>query len=209
MRKLFILCFFVQIAFTVNAQTAKSKKMAKPFKVAAAVGYASPVERSGNKSLSKAGFVYSIEPQYELIKNLDLGFRIEHAFIQRPEFIDNNYYNQGAAKFMLSGALTANYVLLAANKLRPYLGAGVGLYYVPSSDPVYRIGNTIATYPLPTTTNIGGVGRIGLKFGVGNVELAYNFIGDTSVKNTSTGLTLTGNNSYFSIKAGLTIGGNR
>ncbi|WP_080058620.1 hypothetical protein [Spirosoma aerolatum] len=209
MRKLFILVL-LQIAYTAHAQTATAllpSKPARPFKVLASVGYASPVDLSGNKSLGKAGFVYSLEPQYEIAKNVDLGARIEQAFIQRPEYIDKTYYKSALAKFTLSLVATANYTFNVSGSLKPYIGTGIGLYYVQSSNPTYTIGTTIATYPLPTTINLGGIARLGVKFGIAHLEGAYDFIGDTSVRNTSTGLTLTGSNSYYTIKAGLRFGG--
>ncbi|GAB4028315.1 outer membrane beta-barrel protein [Spirosoma gilvum] len=209
MRKLFVLGLLL-IAYTSHAQTATAllpSKAPNPFKVVASVGYASPVDLSGNKSLGKAGFVYSLEPQYEVAKNLDLGARIEQAFILRPEYIDKTYYKSALAKFTLSLVATANYTFNVTSSLKPYIGTGVGLYYVQASDPTYTIGSTIATYPLPTTINLGGIARLGVKFGIAHLEAAYDFIGDTSVRNTSTGLTLTGSNSYYSIKAGLRFGG--
>ena len=194
MQKLFLFGSLL-ISFVANAQ----------FKVNVAGGYASPVDRVGESDFIKPGFVYSVEPQYELGKNLEVGVRLEQAFIKRAEYLYNDIYNQTKAKSMLSGTLTANYVINIGSSLKPYVGAGVGVYYTDKSDQTYQSVN----YPLPTTVALGGLGRVGLKFKLLNIEANYNLIGDTRVTNAATRLTMTAKNSYFSVKAGLTIGGSR
>ncbi|WP_332368461.1 hypothetical protein [Spirosoma telluris] len=152
--------------------------------------------------------MYSLEPQYELdkfIKNLDLGLRLEQAFVQRTEYLDKNLSFPTQAKSIMSAALTANYVINTGFAFRPYIGVGVGFYYVDKSTPIY----SSISYPLPVTTNIGGLGRVGIKYKILHVEAAYNLVGDTSVKNSTSGLTMTADNSYLTIKAGLTIAGSR
>ncbi|GAB4049890.1 outer membrane beta-barrel protein [Spirosoma litoris] len=200
MRKLFLL-FLLQISFAGFAQK-------KPFKVTIAVGFSDPTYRAPKTDFAKAGFVYSLEPQYELdkfIKNLDLGFRLEQAFVQRTEYLDNNLSFPTQTKSIMSGVLTANYVLNTGSALRPYIGAGIGLYYADKSTPIY---NSIS-YPLPVTANLGGMGRLGIKYKIWHLEAAYNLVGDTSIKTTTSGLTMTADNSYLTVKAGLTIAGNR
>lgn len=200
MRKLFLL-FLLPISFVGFAQN-------KPFKVTIAGGFAAPTYKAEKTDFSKAGFVYSLEPQYELdkfIKNLDLGFRLEQAFVQRTEYLDNALSFPTQTKSIMSGVLTANYVINTGFALRPYIGAGVGLYYAEKSTPIY----SSISYPLPVTTNLGGLFRAGIKFKILHVEGAYNLVGNTSVKNSTSGLTMTADNSYYSIKAGLTIGGSR
>lgn len=222
MRKLFAL-LFVLVSFAASAQTAqpdtltkvkplvKSTRPAKPFKVTIAGGYAASANVPGNTNadLSKAGFVYSLEPQYELSRNLEVGVRLEQAFIQRPEVLDNNISLATKAKSILSASLTANYVLNTSMGLKPYIGLGAGFYYAESSQQTYQLAGTssVVSYPLPTTTAFGGLGRIGVKYGIVHVEANYNLISDTSITNAASRLTLTANNSYFSLKAGLTIGG--
>lgn len=200
MRKLFVL-FLLQISFAGLAQN-------KPFKVTIAGGYSDPTYRASKNDFAKAGFVYSLEPQYELdkfIKNLDLGIRLEQAFVQRTEYLDNALSFPTQTKSIMSAALTANYVIRTGFALRPYIGVGVGFYYADKSTPIY---NSIS-YPIPVTTTVGGLGRVGLKFKILHVEAAYNLVGDTSVKNSTSGLTMTADNAYFTVKAGLTIGGSR
>ena len=181
------------------------------FKVTVAAGYAVPTYQGGGNQITKAGFLYSVEPQYELGKHLEVGLRFEQAFILRPEFIDQNIAFQSKAKSTLSGLLTANYVIASIGAFKPYLGVGGGLYYVAASEQARQqvTGAPTTSYPLPTTVNLGGVGRVGVKYRFIHVEADYNLIGDTSVKNSATGLTLTAKNSYFGVRAGVTIGGKK
>jgi len=224
MRTLFAL-LFVLASFAANAQITqsdslirikppvKSSRPAKPFKVSIAGGLAAPADVPANidKDLSKAGFVYSLEPQYELTRNLEVGVRLEQAFIQRPEILDNNISLATKAKSILSASLTANYVINTSIGVKPYVGVGAGFYYAESSQQTYQLSGTssVVSYPLPTTAAFGGLGRVGVKYGIVHVEANYNLISNTSVTNAASRLTLTANNSYFSVKAGLTIGGSR
>jgi outer membrane protein W len=218
MRKFFVI-LLVMVSCVVNAQTvipeapprpAKSTKPAKPFKVKLAGGYASPANDMGESNFVKGGLAYSIEPQYELTRNLEVGVRFEQAFVQRSEALAKDIFYASKAKSILSGALTANYVINTSTGFKPFIGVGVGAYYTDASSQTYQSsGNPSVAYPLPATVSLGGLARVGVKYGIVHVEADYNLISDTSVKNAATGLTLTAKNTYFGIKAGLTIGGSR
>ncbi|AUD02552.1 hypothetical protein [Spirosoma pollinicola] len=216
MRKLFVI-MLVMVSVVANAQTAapatptkpaKSTKSNKPlFKMTLAGGYASPLN-TGENGFAKAGVVYSIEPQFELSKNLEVGLRFEQAFIQRSEALKNDIYYASKAKSIMSGAVTANYVISTSTGLKPFVGLGAGLYYADASSQTFQSsGNPSVTYPLPTTFAVGGLGRVGVKYKILHLEAAYNLVSNTSVKNAATGLTLKADNSYLSLKAGITIGG--
>ena len=204
MRTLFI-SLFVLVSCVAVAQNAK------PFKVSIAGGYALPANKSTNDNVSKAGFAYSLEPQYELTKNLEVGVRFEQAFIKRPEILDEVFYFTTNTKSIMSAVVTANYVMRVGTSLRPYVGVGGGLYYAEKSEQRQpsSSGSSLVYYPLPVTTAFGGMGRIGVKYGIVHVEANYNLISDTSVTNGATRLTLTAKNSYFGFKAGITIGGSK
>lgn len=179
----------------------------KPFKVNVAAGYALPTEKGGGTGLSKGGFVYSIEPQYRIINNVDVGVRIEQAFIQRSEAIDKVIFLPTKTTSVLSGLVTLNYTLNLSGTFRPFVGIGGGVYYAGESNQVYRSGSSSVPYPLPATAILGGMGRVGVKFGAFSVLADYNVVSDTQVTNNATKLTLSAKNSYFSLKAGFTFGG--
>ena len=200
MRQVFLLCCLL-ISGSSFAQ----------FKFTVAGGYATPTYRGETNKIVKSGLLYSVEPQYQFGKHLEIGLRFEQAFIQRPEFIDQNITFQSKAASTTSGLLTANYVIAAIGSIKPYVGIGGGLYYIGASEQTRQqvTGGTTANYPLPTTINLGGVGRVGVKYRFIHLEADYNLVGDTSVKNSATGLTLTAKNSYFGVRAGVTIGGSK
>ena len=179
----------------------------KPFKVNVAAGYAAPSDKDDGNGLTKGGFVYSLEPQYRIINNVDVGVRIEQAFIQRSEAIDKVIFLQTKATSVLSSLVTLNYTLKLSGAIRPFVGIGGGLYYTGKSDQVYRSGSSSVPYPLPATAVFGGMGRVGVKFGAFSVLADYNLVSDNSVTNSATNLTLSAKNSYFSLKAGFTFGG--
>jgi hypothetical protein len=199
MRKL--VCTLLLLApLVTNAQRLKL------FAVNVAAGYAVPMRESANDDYSKAGFLYSIEGQYQMINHLVFGLRFEQAFVQRPEFLDNNLFFASKANAIYSAALTASYLFNTGRDIQPYIGVGPAFYHVdPSEQITTGLGLTVR-YPLPATNNIGGLARIGVKYGRVNLEGNYNLVSNTSVTNNATGRTMTAKNSYFSVKAGFTIG---
>lgn len=200
MRKLFLSALLF-IPVLVSAQNTK------PFKVNVAAGYAITGDYSNSNAIRKGGFLYSIEPQYRILPNLDLGFRYEQVFMQRPEFIDEATVFQTNTKSILSGLITATYTLNLSGTLKPYLGIGAGLYHASPSEQRNSLFGITTAYPLPATNVIGGVARVGVKKGRGSLELAYNLVNDTRVTVTATNRTLMAKNSYISAKIGFTIGG--
>ncbi|MCK8490624.1 porin family protein [Spirosoma sp. RP8] len=201
MRQLLFLAFMFVSSVTVAQSLG-------PFKLNASLGYASPADRSGDKDGSKGGFVYSLEPQYEIGRHLDVGVRFEQAFIQRPEVLGNIIFFDSQAKSLMSGALTLTYTVGKSTAFRPYVGGGVSFYRAAASEQqVMGAANTTLFYALPVTNKLGGLLRAGIKFWQFNVEAAYNFLDDTTVINEFTNAKLIGKNEYFSLKAGYTLGG--
>ena len=192
------------VSSVVSAQSLTS------FKLNVMAGYASPLDRSGNKDGSSPGFVYSVEPQYEITRHLDVGIRFEQAFIQRPEVLGNLIYFNTQAKSMMSGALIVNYNVGNIRAFRPYVGAGAAFYRSdPSTQQVMGAGSTPLYYALPVTNKWGALVRAGIKVFQFNVEAAFNLLDDTNVVNEFTNAKLIGKNEYFSVKAGYTFGGAR
>lgn len=200
MRKL-LFSALILVPFIASAQTSK------PFKVNVAVGYAATADYSNSNSIRKAGFVYNLEPQYRVIPNLDIGLRLEQAFAQRPEYIDESTVFQTKTKSIMSGIITANYSINVGGSIQPFIGVGGGLYYAePSAQSDTRFGIT-TQYPLPTTTVAGGMARVGVRWGRVNLLADYNLVTDTRVTVSATNRSLAAKNSYFSVKAGFIIGG--
>ncbi|MBD2757666.1 outer membrane beta-barrel protein [Spirosoma validum] len=200
MRKLFFSVLLL-IPFLASAQTTK------PFKVNVAVGYAATADYSNSNSIKKAGFVFNLEPQYRVISNLDIGLRLEQAFVQRPEFIDESTVFQTKTKSIMSAVVTANYSINIGGSIQPFVGIGGGLYHTePSAQSDTRFGIT-TQYPLPATNVAGGMARVGVRWGRLNLLADYNLVSDTQVTVSATSRALAAKNSYFSVKAGFIIGG--
>lgn len=206
MSKLLAVLFFL-ISSVAVAQRFES------FKLNVAVGYASPIDRKdiyGNKDAGKGGLAYSLEPQYSLTNHFDIGLRVEQAFIQRPEILENSIAFKTQVKSILSGLLTVNYLIGKGSVFRPFVGGGGGYYYATQSEQqVLGAGNTILYYPLPATNKWGGMVRAGFQIFQFRLEGAYNIIENTTVQNEFTRAILRGENRYFSVKAGYTLGSGR
>ena len=147
-----VICTFV--AFSASAQEFK------PFKVNVSLGYAKPA--SGGSSDS---FLFSLEPKYSLNRQFDLGVRLEQAvLVQNLNVVGtgkqaNGTFNQ---KVLFSSLLKGTY-FLSANRFRPYVGGGAGLYHVLASN------QTITNGTIDQNTNATDEGnKFGLWCGVGS-----------------------------------------
>lgn len=179
------------------------------FKLNVAAGFAKLQKASkfSSSDQPKGGLVYSIEPQFGLGNNLDIGLRFEQAFIKRPEILDEVLLYQSQSQSILSGALTLTYRIGTSSTVQPYIGVGAGVYYTAKSDQTfYDTMNSYYEYPLAAAAKVGGLGRVGLALGPVTLEGAYNLVSNTSVTNTVARKTLVGQNSYFSLKVGYTFG---
>lgn len=180
------------------------------FKLNIAAGFAK-FQKAAKFSTSdqpKGGLVYSIEPQFGLGDNIDIGLRFEQAFIKRPEILDEVLLFQSQTQSMLSGALTLTYRIGNSSSVRPFVGVGAGMYYAGKSDQTfYDTMNSYSEYPLSGKAKLGGLGRVGVALGPVTLEGAYNLVSNSTVTNTVARLTLVGQNSYFTLKAGYTFGG--
>ncbi|GAB3938454.1 hypothetical protein [Larkinella terrae] len=179
------------ISFAVSAQDYK------PLKVNISAGKA---QISGK---SEGGFLVSVEPRYGKSNYFDLGLRLEAAGAQRLLQI-NGQQQKSEAKFFGSGLLTGNFYLTGAG-LRPYIGAGVGLYQfgrvtfgdIPESERV----------DFDPSTRFGGMIRAGLKLGHINAAVEYNMV--SASKYTINGDPLKATNNYVGFKIGLDLGGGK
>lgn len=177
-------------------------------RITASFGYAKFQKASKFSSSDQpdGGFVASIEPQLAL-GSIDIGLRVEQAFMKRPEILDEVLLYKSQAESILSGALTLTYRIGTSTTVRPYVGVGAGVYYVGKSEQIRQDAiNSSYSYPLPAAAKPGGLARVGVALGPIVLEGAYNLVSDTSVENTVDRKTLVGKNSYFSLKAGYTFG---
>ena len=195
MRNLFITLFGL-LAFGATAQTFK------PVKVNLSVGYARPADTG-----SAGGALLSLEPKYGLNDQLDLGFRVEGAFMGRA-LAYNGKTTQTQINFAGSYLLTSTYMLTTSH-FRPYIGLGAGLYTTVGASLTTDSSNgnlKVDEASVRGGRKFGGMARIGAKYGHLNVGLEYNLIPATEISLTSMQV-IRGNNSYFGFKLGIDIGG--
>lgn len=169
----------------VNAQA--EQKTFKPFKVDIAVGYALP---SG--SGSKAGALFAVEPKYALNDNLTVGLRMEAALTAQGQIV-NGVMDQGDVKASSSYLATADY-FFNTNRLRPFVGAGAGIYSNASANIDPTISDNVKA-----GSRFGFAPRAGFEIGHFRTAVEYNVAGKTG----------TVNHNYLGIKLGFFIGGGR
>ncbi|GAB3945279.1 hypothetical protein GCM10028805_14100 [Spirosoma harenae] len=184
------------VAFSATAQ------QYKPFKVNVSVGYAKPL----NAGVS-GGFLAAVEPKYGVSDHFDLGFRLELASVARG-VQNNGTTTTGDVGAFLSYLITGNY-LFGDGNVRPFLGAGLGLYTIGAGGTVVisSNGQPNQNINLVSDTKFGGLIRGGIKAGHFVAAVEYN-AAPTTKSSTST-LEVTSENAYLGIKIGVDLGGGR
>jgi hypothetical protein len=126
----------------------------KPFKVDAGMGYARP-QGKGNKS----GVLLYMEPKFNLLDKLSVGVRTEATAMARGYLDINQTAVTGNAGLSLSFLGTADYYFI--NRLiRPYIGAGAGIYNLIGVNATTGNGGSIQ---LPAETKFGTMVRAGVE----------------------------------------------
>lgn len=187
---------FLLVALSATAQTYK------PFKVNVSVGYAKPL----NAGVS-GGFLFAVEPKYGISDNFDLGLRLETAVVARGIQDNGNTFTSDVGAFS-SALITGNY-LFGTGGVRPFLGAGVGLYTIGAAGTVVtdKNGQNPQNVTFVNDTKFGGMIRGGIKAGHFVAAVEYNAAPTTS---STVGTTrVTSENAYVGIKVGFDIGGGR
>ena len=128
----------------------------KPFKIDVSAGYAIP-QTSG----AKGGLLFAMEPKYAFTGDqFSFGLRLEAAILTPAE--DSADISTQQSQANISGLLTADYYF-NNNNLRPFLGAGCGLYSM-----VNQTGKANEGDLLPTATfsnRLGFMLRGGFEWG--------------------------------------------
>ncbi len=192
---------FLLVALSATAQEFK------PFKVNLSLGYA----RSLGAGVS-GGFLVAAEPKYGITDNIDLGLRMEAAFVLRG-VVDNGQTLTADAGVFGSYLLTGNY-LFGTGSIRPFLGAGVGFYRIGAAGTtvIDKNGNN-EEIKFVNDTKFGGMIRAGIKAGhfVASVEYNAAPTSKATVGSITAGTvrTISSENAYLGIKLGFDIGGGR
>lgn len=162
----------------------------KPFKVDFGMGYARPQGKG-----SKAGVLLYIEPKHNLMDRIALGLRTEATAMARgyADREGTQFSANGEAGLSLSFLGTADYYF--TNRLvRPYIGAGAGIYNLVGVELTSNNGGSGA---IPAETKFGGIARVGVEIWHIRAGLEYNFVAKTGQIN----------NNYLGLKIGIVLGG--
>jgi hypothetical protein len=179
MKKTLLLLAFVGFSLLVKAQSETYHN----FKVDLGIGYAIPSAGSGG---TKAGATFTIQPHYRLSDELALGLRIEGAGLG----YENQETNDSKVKISIltSYCATGEYYL-AKTGLRPFVGAGAGIFTQSAEVDSDTGGKLASAHP----SDFGFFPEAGIEAGHFRLSADYNIIGNS--------------NSYFAVKIGAFFGG--
>ena len=194
--------FILSSTITLSAK-AQDKVHLKPFKFDLSIGYAIP----GGEGV-KGGIILAGEPKYAVIPNLAVGLRFEGAIIAKFSGYDEDG-NAMDTKVKAAGSYlaTGDYYFTNNFALRPFAGAGAGIYSIAGIEVNSTSGKVSGG------SEFGGMVRAGIEAGHFRLGLEYNMVPKTTFEgydsdgNYRTGLT--SSNSYIGIKIGAFIGGGR
>lgn len=171
----------------------------KAFKVGVGIGYAVPGAGEG----AGGGFLMYLEPAYRATDQVLVGLRLEGAFMVRGlEGIDNDDV-AGDASSVASYTLNTHFYF-NNNDVRPFVGAGVGLYSLAAAKFNTATNNDPDLDEIGAETRFGFYPKIGIDAKHFNLTLDYNVIPPTDIPG---GGEI--KNSYLGIRAGISIGGGR
>lgn len=195
MKKIYFL-----LALTILGLSTMAQEL-RPFKVDLSLGYAIP-----GGSGSKGGILFSVEPKYAVISNLSVGLRMEGAVMARFNGFDEEG-NPVDASVKASGSylITGDYYFTNNYRVRPFVGAGAGIYTLAGVESNSSSGN------VSVGSKFGGMIRGGVELSHFRFGIEYNIVPKTTFSgfddqgNPTTGLT--SKNGYLGIKVGVCLGG--
>jgi outer membrane protein X len=175
------LLFFILIFTSITSQAQNKERTFKPFKLDLATGIGFPLD----SKLHTSG-LFSFEPKYSFSNHITSGFRLEIINLGPSSSIVGYI---GDLTFTSSMLITTDY-FFNTNRVRPFVGVGIGIFDVPAEDDP-----TFAEYK----TKAGFLTRGGFELGRFRSAVELNLTGKTEVANFS----------YLSIKAGFYLWGAR
>lgn len=171
----------------------------KEFLVGVGIGYAAPSTGDG----AGGGFLAYVEPAYRATDQVLVGLKIEGAFMVRGVEGVLNGDIEGDATSVASFTLNSHYYF-NNNNVRPFIGAGVGLYSMAAAKFTATNNNDPDLDEVGSETRFGFYPKIGVDAGHFNLTIDYNIIPPTDVPGGGEV-----KNSYVGIRAGIAIGGGR
>lgn len=154
------------------------------------------------------GFLFSIEPKYNLADNMNVGLRIGLVGISKD--VENNYDGTTSAKLSASTSFVGTYDYYfhkSGSSFAPYVGAGIG-YYSLSNVAVEDTEDSGDTDP-SVTAAIGVLLRGGFEWRKFRMGVEYNILPDSDMENIDGDKIGTAKNGYFGIHLGFFFGGGK
>jgi outer membrane protein W len=160
----------------------------KPFKLGLGLGFAKPSDGGG-------GILFDLEPAYRINDDIAVGLRMESAIMAKISPDGSEASASANGSYTLNGQY-----YLTASKVRPYVGAGLGIFTLASisaSDSNAEVGGG---------AEFGFYPRLGVDIGHFNINLDYNIISasESVMLDGANGQVVTGKikNSYLGIRIG-------
>ena len=177
-KSIFTGIFFTLIASAGFAQTYK------PFKVDIGLLYGLPTDEA-----FKSGVGFYVEPKYNVTDNIATGLRAEWAVIGAADIEGGSVDVSAIGSYLITGDY-----YFGTEKVRPFAGAGLGLYTLGTVSSSFA--GTVTEVELGN--KFGFAPRVGLLLGHFRLALDYNIITGTDVTQ-----------NYLALKAGFEIGGGK
>ena len=204
-----ILFVVVLFAAATRCYAQDDERMFKKFKGEVSLGYAA---FPGNSDIKK-GFIFALEPKFAVLDQLAIGGRFETTLLGK-EVASVNGYDEDDIKLKIyeSFNVTADFYFTNNYNVRPFVGAGAGLYLVSSATSQYDYNTDDGTN---TSTKFGGLIRAGVELRHFRIGIEYNLVPKSSASydyfDTVSGNYITtleeSKNSYIGFKAGFCFGG--
>lgn len=154
----------------------------KAFKVDLGFLYGIPL----GSDVYSAGAGFYIEPKYNLTDNIAAGLRLEWAILGSADALGENANISALGSYLITGDYYLN-----TNTIRPYVGAGLGIYNVG------KVEVSDSELSADGGSKFGFAPRIGLLLGHLRTGLEYNLV--TGIEGAN----------YLSWKFGFEIGGGK
>jgi len=208
--KTIVLLLLLFCCFNLDAQGERNIKL----KMEVGILWSS---KSNNRAYpNMSGAFFRVEPKLQTSRNTVIGLRIglsENYHIIKGHdpnqfYVDNADFAGNAGNDALSFVPTIDYYFID-NKIRPYLGIGVGPYFFRTNTLVSRSSNIGEEMKVSVNNRIGFIVRTGLDVGKLIVGLEVNFIPNTDVEIPNGQIIGTINHSSIGLSVGYTIGSSK
>lgn len=165
-RNIFIIGLLIGSCFYVQAQ----ELIYNPFKIDCGITIDIPV--SDDASIGGGGY---IEPRYNVNDRLTIGLRLEGVYLTSGNVTIDFTSVEVKSTAVMIFHLTGDYYF-SLEKVRPFLGIGVGMYKKTMQSVSVSASEGIAIGP-KSKTNFGFAPRIGLNIGHARLAAIYNYTG--------------------------------